>query len=192
MPAVIVLCVFFFVMDTSFSHVTRLCYSDHVKSEIESSRAQLKLLLSDIQSKIGEIDANLYSIKNDCDKQWKTYNGNCYYFGEDLRTWFEADLRCNQLDSFLVKIEEMSENSWLLTQMGKGLTPYWIGLADLEEGQYRWIHDNQVATYTNFAANEPNNWGGNQDCGRIYVNGTWDDMGCLFKHRYICESDRCY
>lgn len=35
--------------------------------------------------------------------------------------------------------------------------------------------------------NEPNNWGGNQDCAVQWGNGRWDDAGCSSQHHFACK-----
>ena len=37
--------------------------------------------------------------------------------------------------------------------------------------------------------NEPNNWGGNQDCAVQWGNGRWDDAGCSSSHHFACKSN---
>lgn len=37
--------------------------------------------------------------------------------------------------------------------------------------------------------NEPNNWGGNQDCAVQWGNGRWDDAGCGSSHHFACKSN---
>ncbi len=35
--------------------------------------------------------------------------------------------------------------------------------------------------------NEPNNWGGNQDCAVQWSNGRWDDANCSNQHFFACQ-----
>ncbi|CAB3990898.1 pulmonary surfactant-associated D, partial [Paramuricea clavata] len=48
------------------------------------------------------------------------------------------------------------------------------------------------ATYLNWAAGQPNDVGGSQDCVYMYTSndklGKWNDEGCVWPHHYICES----
>jgi len=37
--------------------------------------------------------------------------------------------------------------------------------------------------------NEPNNWGGNQDCALQWGNGRWDDAGCTAVHHFACQNN---
>lgn len=36
--------------------------------------------------------------------------------------------------------------------------------------------------------NEPNNWGGNQDCAVQWGNGRWDDAGCSSQYHFACKA----
>jgi hypothetical protein len=36
--------------------------------------------------------------------------------------------------------------------------------------------------------NEPNNWGGNQDCAVQWGNGRWDDANCASSHYFACKA----
>ena len=37
--------------------------------------------------------------------------------------------------------------------------------------------------------NEPNNWGGNQDCALQWGNGRWDDAHCDSQHFFACQNN---
>ena len=58
-----------------------------------------------------------------------------------------------------------------------GNNDLWIGLNDINnENTFTWI-DGNTNNYFNWASGEPNN-DGDQDCGKIYSSGTWDDDYC--------------
>ena len=67
---------------------------------------------------------------------------------------------------------------------------YWIGLSDLAyEGKFEWQHSlTPLGEYTKWAAGEPDNDGGDEDCVMIirdHVNyWNWDD--------YVCELNQWY
>jgi len=66
---------------------------------------------------------------------------------------------------------------------------FWIGLTDIEvEGTFRW-QDGTLPNYTNWNPLEPNNEGGNEDCGQIWgIRGRqWNDEFCGFSYFFICE-----
>ncbi len=78
---------------------------------------------------------------------------------------------------------------------------YWIGLSDqVQEGKWMWTDGSLLANYTNWVNNNPNNYGGNQNCGHMSVgdftirhhtfygfHGEWNDLECDFELGYICE-----
>ena len=67
----------------------------------------------------------------------------------------------------------------------------WIGLSDSAvEGIYSWENDNSLVNYTHWATEEPNDFGGVEDCVAVYAGalaGFWNDDYCDSEHYYICE-----
>ncbi|XP_071786543.1 macrophage mannose receptor 1-like [Asterias amurensis] len=62
-----------------------------------------------------------------------------------------------------------------------GGSEFWIGFTDQQsEGLFTWT-DGTSSMFTSWAEGEPNNWGGNQNCALLYLNGAWDDteLFCL-------------
>jgi len=59
-------------------------------------------------------------------------------------------------------------------------------------GVWVWSDGSEV-TYTSWAPGEPNNSGGNQDCGHMNWQGTvgadWDDIQCSVSKPFICQGD---
>jgi len=47
-----------------------------------------------------------------------------------------------------------------------------------------------VAVYTHWLPNQPNNYGGNEDCVLMYKSGGWEDIGCNEPNYYICETPK--
>ena len=63
---------------------------------------------------------------------------------------------------------------------------------DAGTGAGEWIwSDGSEVTYTAWASGEPNDWGGNQDCGVMNWGGSveedWDDLGCDEVRPFICQ-----
>jgi MYXO-CTERM domain-containing protein len=59
-------------------------------------------------------------------------------------------------------------------------------------GEWVWSDGSEV-TYTSWAPGEPNNSGGNQDCGHMnwagVVGADWDDIQCSVTKPFICQGD---
>lgn len=103
-----------------------------------------------------------------------------------------------------MKIESAEENDFLKsTFLTTSKVAYWIGLSDqVKEGKWIWTDGSFLGSYTNWGNNNPNNQGGNQNCGHIVkgsfkmggynfngFNGEWNDFKCDFAHGYICEKN---
>lgn len=117
-------------------------------------------------------------------------------------TWNNARDRCKCLGAQLLKIESAAENDFLKRAFltSSGLT-FWIGLSDQkEEGRWIWADGTLLGRYNNWEATNPNNNGGNQNCGHISMgsfklrkyafvdfDGWWNDLECDFELGYICE-----
>lgn len=72
----------------------------------------------------------------------------------------------------------------------------WIGLNDIKlEGDWKWIHQNNVTSYTNWIDNLEYERG-NQDCASLIINPTkswhikskWNDLSCEKNLPFICDS----
>ena len=107
-------------------------------------------------------------------------------------TWFEAKDYCEGEGGKLVEIDSEEENTALVDEINKkGYTDrsmnFWIGLTDLEnEGDWRLASNGMKASHLNWAHNQPNNKGGNENCARIKIlplpllssADTWSDIFC--------------
>ncbi|XP_058456749.1 C-type lectin 37Da-like [Malaya genurostris] len=116
--------------------------------------------------------------------------------------WFKAHEFCTTLGMELISIESQAEHNALIkfirsTDKFSNATRFWIGASDLaEEGIYTWISSGRLVTFTNWAANEPNNINNTEHCieiiHNIYINQVWqwNDMECRNEIAYfVCESE---
>ncbi|CAC5383722.1 unnamed protein product [Mytilus coruscus] len=69
---------------------------------------------------------------------------------------------------------------------------YWIGLTDLNEGEFRWSFDQTKATLLPWARNYGKK-GNGYDCVAFNTDSKaeWFDYICNNKYYYICESNFC-
>ena len=106
------------------------------------------------------------------------------------RNWLEADHHCQSLGGNLAHIQNLAENNVVDNVAGTN----WIGgFQDCNNSSYsnpnggwEWSNGNNI-NYTNWAAGEPNNSGGEQAIA-MYNNGTWNDDEIKTQdRRYILE-----
>lgn len=101
-------------------------------------------------------------------------------------TWTEAQTAAAALErygstGYLVTITSAEENSFVADRLeGAG----WMGASDSAvEGTWRWVTGPETGTaltYENWNDGEPNDSGGNEDCGQ-YLSGSsgeWNDLPC--------------
>ncbi|XP_060562382.1 perlucin-like protein [Ruditapes philippinarum] len=119
-----------------------------------------------------------------CSDGWIPYNGHCYYIGYGTPlSFFDARVYCQNRGAYLVRLDTPAENIFLADFLRKTKAgDTWMGLSDLHhETTWKWYDTNQQATFFDWAAGEPNNYGdGGEDCAhfRSYVNYKWNDAPC--------------
>ncbi|XP_076643572.1 C-type mannose receptor 2-like [Halictus rubicundus] len=127
-------------------------------------------------------------------------------------TWADARNICREEGAHLAIINSKAEAkvlSTLLSQMGhvRNATAQdtsFLGIHDqFKEGEWVTVLDDSIyATgYTEWSdkwGGQPDNSGGDQDCGSMLKEGTLDDVSCTVKLPFICEKaysnscGRCY
>ena len=155
---------------------------------------------ADLDVNPGESDV-CDTIDNDCDGSKDNdglcpcdvdeYGGHAYMYCTTAASWTSARTTCLSYGYDLTAVNGSAEDAHVNAQAflrygGK----WWGGLNDqTTEGTFVWSNGDAVA-YTNWAAGEPNNAGGNEDCmqfGRYYPASTWNDEPCTSSFRYVCE-----
>lgn len=115
-----------------------------------------------------------------------TFNGNEYQLTSSSGTWAEAQAEAEALGGNLVTISDAAEQAWLQDTFG-GTERLWTGLTDrAQEGEFEWT-SGEALTYTNWALNQPNNFGRGEDFTVLLTNGKWNDAGGNANLRGIIE-----
>ncbi|CAG2234627.1 unnamed protein product [Mytilus edulis] len=134
---------------------------------------------------------SMFVCEMSCEKGWINFFSHCYYIGPDKKTWDDSNADCKRRGSFLVKIDDESENQWLQSVMlDNNINITWIGANDIDqEGTWRWIYDKTTVEFTNWSKEEPNNYNGNENCADMAkrLSYKWNDRSCTSLLRYICE-----
>ena len=109
-------------------------------------------------------------------------NNTCslYFINPQFMTGPQAQAYAQTFGANLISIQSATENAALLTALsnqGYASSVVWIGFSDaVTEGSFTW-YDGAPVVYTNWAAAEPNDAGG-EDYTQIYADGTWNDLNC--------------
>jgi len=97
---------------------------------------------------------------------------NRFYALLPAMTWAQGEQAAVAAGGHLATVRNAAEHVWLVQTFGVGAaqdTRYWIGFTDeVAEGSWQWISGEPV-TYTNWGLWEPDNAGGNQDYGALWL-----------------------
>ena len=119
-----------------------------------------------------------------------------YGFISEKKTWFEAQEYCLNRSGELASAasgEDMND----MTEVSGGKES-WLGLNDLNSdtmdlypNSWKWSTQTESRSgYMNFAASEPNNAGGVEECVTVLVDGAWNDKECSYSLNFVCFSGK--
>ncbi|KAL9968085.1 hypothetical protein ACROYT_G026412 [Oculina patagonica] len=118
--------------------------------------------------------------------------GSCYKFFSKGLNWNGAKSACETLGSKLVVINSQAEQQALTSKIPRNQRT-WMGLYRNPKDKSRWLWvDGSHPTYTYWLSGEPNDSGGNEDCGEIYEKSSgykWNDIPCTTSFPYVCETN---
>jgi hypothetical protein len=108
----------------------------------------------------------------------------------EARNYAAAEFDCVAQGGQLVSIHDQATQDEVRdTAYALAYTNWWIGLSDVAlEGTFVWS-DNTPLDYTSWAGGEPNNAGGNENCGHLWdaAGGQWNDIPCDVNMPYVCR-----
>jgi hypothetical protein len=108
------------------------------------------------------------------------------YVSNAKLNWPDAQKACRTWGGHLASIRSAAEQDQIKAIVHTK-SPVWIGANDLlQEGKWMWT-DGSLLAYKNWHKNEPNNYGGREDCGALWNGMKWNDWFCSSKAYYICE-----
>ena len=100
----------------------------------------------------------------------------------------EAEARCTQIGAAIASIHSAAENELARTACGNTC---WLGLAETTPAAWLWqdppAGQAAVPAYTNWAAGEPDNDGGDQRNAIIDTAGEWHDSGATLSRAPLCR-----
>jgi hypothetical protein len=110
--------------------------------------------------------------------------GSCYAISPEPSTWSRALVACAGWGGSLVSINSSAESDWLTATVDVTI---WIGANDRQrEGTFVWSNGDPFQ-FELFAAGEPDNTFGVQDCVERRVDSSWNDRVCSVENPFVCE-----
>ncbi len=127
------------------------------------------------------VPVNNDGVQGDCGDGWTQFNGHCYRV--ERGSWVELSDKCAALGGYLVNINSLAENDWVLSFSGDANS--WIGYSDRSsEGVWVWTDG---SSYSKWHGGEPNDCCGGEDCAQFWADGDWNDAKCGQVHNGVCE-----
>ncbi|XP_040422087.1 E-selectin-like [Cygnus olor] len=124
---------------------------------------------------------------------------NCwtYNYSDTNMTYDEAEKWCKKFHTNLVAIQNKSENDYLNEILPFNPGYYWIGIRKINDN-WTWVGTNESLRNDdqNWATDEPNGTGKNEDCVEIYIkrgtdDGKWNDENCEKRKVALCYRASC-
>ncbi|XP_067828087.1 CD209 antigen-like protein E [Heptranchias perlo] len=165
-------------LETTFTTLEKL---NHNFTHLQEKYTQLWMRFCD-QNRAPECDEIF------CPKEWKFFNGSCYFFSTERRNWTESAKYCSGNKSHLVVITSQEEQDFVKG----GYYAHWIGLTDEEkEGTWQWVDGAGPLSEPEFwRRGEPNNHKSahceDENCATTDYWG-WNDDCCVTRWKWICE-----
>ncbi len=122
------------------------------------------------------------------------YNGHHYYLSHLPYDRLVAQRKAQALGGTMAITRSGAEFNWVHTEVQDIFSSdaYWLGVERVNSANnnsgFRWLNG-QTISYSNWAAGEPNNAGGIEDCVEVMPNGEWSDVPSSERMRFVLELD---
>uniref|UniRef100_A0A673KXL1 Si:ch73-343l4.8 n=1 Tax=Sinocyclocheilus rhinocerous TaxID=307959 RepID=A0A673KXL1_9TELE len=138
----------------------------------------------------------LLLINNILDLDYLNKKGTvCFFISTELKSWSDSRQYCRDRGADLVIINTEEKQRFISSLVSERV---WIGLSDTEnEGIMKWVDNSTLKQgFWVWFEDEPNNYGGNEDCIELNYNrektgwsplNSWNDVPCSEKKKGICE-----
>merc|ERR1711953_992287 len=132
---------------------------------------------------------SLASPTTDCQAGWSAFNGNCYKFFSEEKTWENAKDQCVEEQANLVSLHSEEEHQFVVGLNGG--FPWLGGRRDPGNGNNFVWSDGTPWDYTNWARGAPDNNKGNEDCAhmkkKVAERHKWNDRPCSHVKTFVCK-----
>ncbi|XP_076467662.1 uncharacterized protein LOC143298664 [Babylonia areolata] len=123
---------------------------------------------------------------------WVPHGDFCYLLrGHDTRTFYEAQLRCQEQQAHLTSVHDNGTARFLVSMMVPQTEfHFWVGLYGSAGAGFTWV-DRSAVDFTNWATSEPsgmNPEGVAENCvGLDPRTRQWSDLDCDLRLGYVCR-----
>jgi Lectin C-type domain len=132
-----------------------------------------------------------------------TFNGHDYLLCKTSLNQPDAAAVCAANGMRLAKVEDATENQWIVDTLAGPVLPVdsgvnwiWLGGSDaVTEGSWLWpdgtlFYQNGPVggLFTNWGPAEPNDARSGEDCLALRINYRWTDLACTEVHLFCCEA----
>ena len=128
-----------------------------------------------------------------CPESFSYIFGGCYQLSLASYTWFDAASYCQNQGASLVTVTSLAQNRWVYEYyrtLGQTGNSIWLGGTDIsKEGTFQWIDGSDTSHFHYWAANQPDNNGGAENCLCWWAgyNGQWNDNSCGNAYKALCK-----
>ncbi|XP_053305849.1 pulmonary surfactant-associated protein D-like [Spea bombifrons] len=154
---------------------------DSAASALEALRYQVNSIEQQLRSALEAQKKALVFAKG-------TSSGDKMYISNNVEaTYREAIQMCSKAGGQLATPKNSAENDAVRAiSLEKKKDPF-LGVNDIQfEGSYRYLNG-QPISYSNWDANQPDDYKQAEDCVEMYGNGNWNDQNCEEKRLVVCE-----
>lgn len=113
-------------------------------------------------------------------------SGACYLIADTTSSWRDARESCEAWGGELALVGSSEENEFLASRCDNDV---WLGANDfVDEGTFRWLDGDLVDAEGPWAATQPDNFEGRENCLELRASGDeWNDASCTTNKRALCE-----